>query len=128
MTAKMSNTILLMLIAFMLAGASYIRNIVFHDEIALYEDVISKGTNRARVHNNLGKGYASRAMREKAMEHFLIALSLKPDFAEAHLNLGLIYLDQGAIEQARDEIGMALLINPNLNMARQLYNYISRLN
>jgi tetratricopeptide (TPR) repeat protein len=110
-----------------LSVGAYARNGVWQDEFAVYEDVIAKGTVKARVYNNLGKAYARNAMPEQALKNYLIASKLQPDLAETHLNLGLIYMSFGALDKAKAEFGVALRIKPDYRTAQTFFDIVSRM-
>ena len=107
-------------------ATAFVRNMTWQDNVLLYEDVLAKGTNRARVHNNLGSAYAAAANVEKALEHYQSALQLKPDYAEAHTNLGLVLCGIGQVDRGREELGIALQIEPDNKKARMFLSFYSR--
>ncbi|MDP7453566.1 MAG: tetratricopeptide repeat protein, partial [Arenicellales bacterium] len=67
---------------------------------------------RAEVHNNLAIAFAKQGRTEEAVEHYLQALRLKPDYAEAHNNLGVALVRKGDIKGAIVHFREALRINP----------------
>ena len=54
--------------------------------IAVYEDMSVHA-----VRNNLGYIYFIQGKHEKAVQEYIEALKVKPDFSEAHLNLSKLY-------------------------------------
>jgi len=71
---------------------TYLRNLVYQDEISLWSDTIQKSPNKARAHNNLGHAYAMQGNWEMATEKFRMAARLDPDYALAQKNLRDAYL------------------------------------
>ena len=71
-----------------LSIAAYQRNIIWKDKVTLWEDVVRKSPQKARGHSNTGVVYKDKGMTDKAIEHYQIALRIKPDYAEAHNKLG----------------------------------------
>jgi len=102
------------LIIIIFSSATYARNAVWQDEVSLWEDVAKKSPNKARAHNNLAKGYSGKGWADKSIEHYQIALRLKPEFEEAYGNLGFIfYFYKGLPDKAIRYYQIALLLNPN---------------
>jgi tetratricopeptide (TPR) repeat protein len=81
--------------------ATYARNGVWHDEVSLCEDMVSKSPNKARVQNNVGLAYHLNGWVDRAIEHFQIALRLDPYYETAHHNLYVVYMEKGDVENAR---------------------------
>ena len=75
---------------------------------------MSKSFHNFRGHNNLGtcSGH-SRGHTEEAVEHYLQALRIYPDFAEAHYNLAIALDKQGYTEEAIEHYLQALRIQPD---------------
>lgn len=70
---------------------TYQRNTVWHDKASLWEDVVKKSLNKARGYNNLGIAYSNHGRLDEAIQAYLTALKLKPDYAKAYYNLGAAY-------------------------------------
>ncbi len=63
-----------------------LRNQVYDNEIALWEDTVLKSPNKARVHNNLGYAYLQAKRYNDARQEFTCALKLDPRLYQAHYN------------------------------------------
>ena len=96
-----------------LGTATYLRNITWQDNTNLWSDVVSKNFHNYRAHNNLGFAQSMQGRTEEAIEHYLQALRIKPDFAEAHNNLGNALKKQGHTEKAIEHYLQALRIKPD---------------
>lgn len=83
-----------------LSGITYKRNGTWQTEITLWEDVVSKSNQKARDHYTLGKAYHLQGSTGKAMEHYLIAVTIKPDYANALTGLGRAFKDHGLFYEA----------------------------
>jgi|SRR5208283_4838406 len=59
-----------------------------------------------------------------AMEHYLIAIKLKPDLAEPHLNLRILYYNMKYMEIVWREVEKGLEITPDDQKAQQLVQII----
>jgi tetratricopeptide (TPR) repeat protein len=95
-----------------LSGTTYARNMVWRDEVRLWEDVVSKSPGKSRSHYNLGVAYDSKGMTARAIEHFSVALRINPDSPEAHNNIGVVYMSTGAYDVAINHYQIALSLKP----------------
>lgn len=68
-------------------GLTIQRNRVYADEIALWQDTVSKSPRKARAHNNLGYAYRLARREDEARREFRLALQLDPQLREARNNL-----------------------------------------
>jgi tetratricopeptide (TPR) repeat protein len=98
----------LALIAGPLGIGAYQRNLVWKDEVTLWEDVVRKSPEKERGHTNLGLVYYKQGRLEEAAKEYITAIRLNPDYAEAHNNLGLVYYLQGRVEEAIQQYMTAL--------------------
>ncbi len=110
--ARKAILVLLVFAAGTLSVATYLRNEVWGDTIKLWEDTARKSPAKESIHNNLGNGYQAHSMLDKALEQYLIAIKLKPDYAEAHNNLGSIYKSLNMPEKAIEQYLIAIKLKP----------------
>jgi len=96
-----------------LSATTYQRNLVWHDAMTLWQDVVHKAPQKPRGHNNLGLAYQDKGMLEAAIQEFQIALRLRPNYVMARNNLGSAYVVQGRLEEATQEFQIALRLRPN---------------
>jgi hypothetical protein len=73
-----------------LAAATALRNRVYRDEVAFWEDVAAKSPHSARAHNNLGVALAGRCRIAEAEASFHRALEADPRHFRAAVNLELL--------------------------------------
>ncbi|GAB4490458.1 MAG: tetratricopeptide repeat protein [Thermodesulfovibrionales bacterium] len=92
----------------LLGIAAYERNGVWAEELALWQDVVSKNPSHARGHNMIGIIHKKRGELDSAIEAFRAAIRVQPDYAEAHVNLGSTYIVQGRLDDAMPELLTAL--------------------
>ena len=97
--------------------ATYLRNITWQNDTNLWSDVVSKSFHSFRGHNNLGYALDKQGRTEKAVEHYLQALRIYPDFAEAHYNLAIHLDKQGRTEEAIEHHLQALRTKPDFAKA-----------
>jgi tetratricopeptide (TPR) repeat protein len=112
--------VLLLTASLALAGASYARNAVWRDPVALWEDAAGKSPRKARAHLHLGIAYAERNLKDKAVEHLRVALRLNPNDAKAHLTLGTIYAAMGLQDEAMEHLAKSITLG--LRSADAHYN------
>ncbi|MBI4690087.1 MAG: tetratricopeptide repeat protein [Nitrospirae bacterium] len=93
--------------------AAYQRNIVWKDEVSLWEDAASKSSKKDRVHNNLGRAYGDEGRFDEAIKQFKTAIGLNPYFARAHNCLGAAYQAKGLIDSAINHYQIAIKLKPN---------------
>jgi tetratricopeptide (TPR) repeat protein len=73
-----------------LGTATALRNRVYRDEVAFWEDVASKSPQNPRAHNNLGVALASRCRTTEAEASFRRALEADPRYFRAAVNVELL--------------------------------------
>jgi tetratricopeptide (TPR) repeat protein len=83
--SKMRRVAVIVLIS--LATLTVLRNQVYSNEIALWEDTAQKSPDKARVHNNLGYAYMLNKQEDQARIEFTVALRLDPHLVKARYNL-----------------------------------------
>ena len=100
-------------LALVLSVWTYQRNLIWQDELTLWQDSATKSPQKARPHNNLGNALGRQGAHEKAVVQFRKALRLKPNYDKAHYNLAntLERLDQP--KEAERHYRQALSITPN---------------
>lgn len=83
------------LLAMLMAGATALRNRVYEDEIAFWQDVVAKSPHNARASNNLGMAYAAACQPLAALEAFDAAVRLAP--ADPRPLVNRILLERGEL-------------------------------
>ena len=73
---------------------------------------------------SLGEVLARQGRTEEAIEHYLQALRIKPDFGEAHNNLAIALFHKVDIKGSIVHFRKALSINPNNINARNNLNKV----
>jgi tetratricopeptide (TPR) repeat protein len=112
------------LVVVALAGASYVRNEMWRDPVALWEDVLAKSPGDPRAHSNLAYLLFERGDIEPALEQFSIAARLDPksrqvafEAAKAFNNVATMRVQEGRFEEAIARYREALRYDPTLDAA-----------
>jgi len=100
-------------IVLVFSAMTYQRNHVWHDAMTLWQDVAKKAPQKPRGHNNLGLAYQDKGMLEAAIQEYLYALKIHPNYFKARNNLGSAYVNQGRFEEATQEFQVALKLRPD---------------
>lgn len=102
-----------------LATRTIIRNQDWKTEDTLWFATAKTSPSGPNIHNNLGHTYFQRGENEKAVEEFLRAISINPNYGDAYHNLGNTYHKMEKYEEAAQSYRKAIEINPNLWQSRQ---------
>jgi tetratricopeptide (TPR) repeat protein len=108
----------LFIIAIILSGLTYARNMVWQDEASLWKDVADKSPKRFFPQYNLGNAYMSKGLADKAVQHYLASIQLNPYFAPAYYNLGIAYRHKGFVNKAIEQYLTAIELAPDHFHAR----------
>jgi tetratricopeptide (TPR) repeat protein len=101
------KNILFIIAAIVLSFASYERNLVWHNELSLWQDSAAK-SHKWRAYLNLGTEYSKSGLNDNAVAAYKKALVMAPDCAPVHYSLGIIYHNTGSIDLALQELKLAL--------------------
>lgn len=112
-------TILVVSLLLVFSIATYKRNIVWGEELTLWQDVVTKSPGSQRGHINLGAFLSKKGELDKAAFHYSRALEINPRFAEAHHNFANTLAKQGRLEEAVQHYLQALQVNPELAEAKR---------
>jgi len=105
--ATLATVVLTILMAMTWKQVGYWEN-----SITLFEHTLKITSNNYVPHNNLGTALNKQGRTAEAIEHYLQALRIKPDFEKAHYNLAVALFRKGNIEGAIVHFRKALRINP----------------
>jgi protein O-mannosyl-transferase len=89
------------------------RNHVWGDSVALGLDTVTKSPNKPRAHFNLGVALGGRNRLEEAIDHYLKALEIRPDYVDARNNLGAALVRRGNPDEAIKHYGEVLKVKPH---------------
>lgn len=123
--SKRTGCFLLCAVAIIFSVWTFQRNIVWSDDVKLWEDCVIKSPHKPRQHYNLGVVLARNGNFDDAIEHYRTALNIKPDYLEAYYNLGNALARKGDGEAAIYNYRKVLQLDPDFfkayyNIARVL--------
>ena len=81
--------------------------------VELAQDITYQYPEIIDVWNILGASAAQIGRLDKSIEAYMMAISLKPDYAEAYYNMASALKNQGKLEQAIEACNKAILIKPD---------------
>ncbi len=103
------------------AALTFQRNRVWDSEITLWEDVIKKSPQKARVHLSLGAAYARTGQYENALKYMTNAIGMLGDPHRAYSNRGAVYVKMKKDDLALTDLNQAITLEP-----RFLDPYVNR--
>jgi Flp pilus assembly protein TadD len=105
--ATLSTTLFLFLMALTWKQLQYWKN-----SISLLEHTLEVTSNNWLCHNNLGVALDREGRTDEAINHYLDALRIKPEYAKAHNNLGVALDREGRTDEAINHYREAVRIKP----------------
>jgi tetratricopeptide (TPR) repeat protein len=96
-----------------LGALTWQQALIYQNSETLWRDTLAKDPNSWMAQNNLGDVLLKSGRIPEAIEHWVHALRVKPDFAEAHYNLGVALAQAGRIPEAIERWEQALRLKPD---------------
>jgi len=87
--ARQRTVTVLLLVSLLLLATTWKRNLVWADEVTLWEDAVSKNPYSSRAWNNLGGVLITRKDGDKALRALIRSVELDPSRADAMNNIGI---------------------------------------
>ncbi len=103
--------------------ATFSRNRVWHDELALWTDAARKSPRSAAVHGYLGFALYTAGQPDAAVASLSRAIELDPDKLDAHVNLAAALLTSGRVDEALIDLDRILSAHPGIAEANGLLGY-----
>ena len=94
------------------AMLTYRRNLIWQDELTLWNDVVHKSPQKARPYYNRGNVYKDQGNMQQAIFDYSKTIEINPKDAAAYNNRGNAYYQQGNFIQAISDYSQAIIINP----------------
>jgi tetratricopeptide (TPR) repeat protein len=96
-----------------LGSLTFWRNFVWEDSFVLWKDTLNKNQFNHRAHYIVGNAYQREGSRDKAIEHYKMAIDLSPNYADAYISLGVAYISEGRKKEALEFFQTAIEIKPD---------------
>ncbi len=96
-----------------LSVTAYARNMVWQDEVTLWEDVVKKSPKKPRPNYNLGLFYSRQGRIDEAIIFYQAAIKMAPTFYRPYNDLGNAYFNKGQIDKALDEYQASVALKPD---------------
>lgn len=93
-------------------GWTYQRNVVWLDELSLWQDAARKSPNKSRPLNNLANLYGQMGQYDRAISKYRRIIELEPGYARAHNNLATVFFKKGRYREAIQEYRIAIQLEP----------------
>jgi Flp pilus assembly protein TadD len=100
----------------LLGGATFKRNLVWGDEVRLWQDNLAKSPDKGRVYIQLGKAYRKSGRSDLTIETYNRLLAKEPRDPEAYNNRGNAYRDLGKIDLALADYNRAIALAPDFGL------------
>jgi len=110
--ARRASVALLVSILLFYSGLTIHRNMVWGDDLLLWEDALRKAPRSAIVYAALSRRYAERGDLNRSIEMAKEGLKIDPRDYYLHLNLARTYQLMGDTDKAIEEYDAALKIDP----------------
>jgi Flp pilus assembly protein TadD len=116
-----------------LSWLSWQRTSVWSNDVSLWADTAEKTPNSPLAWNGLGMSYLDEGRLDRAIDAFLKALTLDPDYELALNNIGALYNSKGKLTEARpyllkvtslfpDNFTGFMNLGMNYSLANELHN------
>ena len=130
---KRGLSLILCLLIMPLPWLSWQRTSVWSNDLSLWMDTTHKTPSSPLAWNGLGMSYVDAGRTDEAIDAFLKALSLDPDYKLALNNIGALYNNRGKISEARpfllkvvelfpDDINGLMNLGINYYLSREFQN------
>lgn len=128
--AQRGLAVVIFLAACGLGYLTYQRNVLYGDEVALWQDAVKKRPASDRAQHGLGSALFERGklkpgpegatLLEQARDALERALRINPGYENAHVGLGNVLMAQRRFSEAEPHLQAAVAANPNIP-ERQFY-------
>jgi len=118
---RQASIIIAVLLIISLSFLSWKRAETFTCSERLWKDTLNKNPNCWMGYDLLGTDFAQKGEWNHAIQNFVQALKIKPDYPKAHSNLANVLYELGKVDQAFEHFETALKIDPNAVEVH--YNY-----
>jgi tetratricopeptide (TPR) repeat protein len=103
---------LVSIIVLILGLLTYLRNMDYRSEIAIWTDTVKKRPLNQRAHFSLGSIFLKAEKPEEALIHFNNGFVINPNNPDAHTNLGIVLSKLGRYQEAVEHFKKAVELMP----------------
>ena len=89
----------------------------WENSLTLFSHTLQHTSDNWLIHHNLGNALDKTGRTDDAIEHYLEALRIRPDYADAHYNLGNALDKSGRTDDAIEHYLVALRLRPDFEKA-----------
>ncbi|NWF98683.1 MAG: tetratricopeptide repeat protein [Nitrospirae bacterium] len=107
---KIMIIILILLVIIFMVG-TYLRNMVWSNDIVLWSDVVNKSPNKLRGYYNLAHAYHNANYLEKALDIYRKVLSIDKNYEDAYYNMANIYYVKKRYDKAIEMYNKVVNLN-----------------
>jgi tetratricopeptide (TPR) repeat protein len=108
--------VLLVCLVVLLGGATIGRNMLWGDEVRLWQDNLAKSPDKGRVYIQLGKAYRKIGRNDLTIETYNQWLAKDPNDPEAYNNRGNAYRNLGMPGLALEDYNHSIALAPNFGL------------
>jgi tetratricopeptide (TPR) repeat protein len=94
------------------AYATHLRNRIYHSELTMWQDVVTKQPHNARGYVGAGVEMLNAGNHQESIRYFRKALVLKDAYADGHYNLAAALAATGQYAEAANEFLVTVQLNP----------------
>lgn len=111
----------LCIVIVLFGGMTFARNRVWGSDVSLWEDIIRKSPQKARVQLSMGTAYAMENKYDRALKFLTQSIGMTADPYRAYLNRGAVYVKMKKDDIALQDFDQAIQASPQF-----LDTYINR--
>jgi len=123
-------TVVLVVVISILSTLTWLRNDLWNDPVAFFEDNLRRAPRSERVHLDLANAYVKNDQLAEAQQIYEKALTINPDYVLIHVNLSRVYSMQNEHAKAVAILQDGIRRNPNHfrlhNNLGVIYNFLGR--
>ena len=110
--SRLPAIMMLSCLIFMYAGLAYARNLVWRDELVLWDDAVT-ASSKATAYEYRGTVFLIRGFYDKAISDYTKAMQKEPDYSNLYNKRGVAYYKKGLYEQAILDYDKAIKLDPD---------------
>ncbi len=117
-------SLLVTVILVVLSSVTWHQTKYWRNSITLFQHSIEATSDNYIAHNNLGIAYAGKGMYEEAIDNYIKAIEIKPNYVDAHYNLGNALYKVKYYDAAIEQYVITIEMYPEHQKAHNNLGYI----